>query len=266
MPEIRRSFAMAHLPYSYQFETDFFRPFVLEQDDRTGDNIWDRKAWSECRGHYWLWKNEKFATDEFVAINQYRRSFCLFPLMGKGTPYERHSDHLHKNPTQTILHFSRAQYIDFVHFIEHADKTPLNKWIKDVDVVVNRPLEYPRPIAQIYGEHHRAEDWEVFAQVCRENGFDDGRHRWLTGHLMFVMRQEIFDEYMTAWWKVMSEVDQLVAHENDAYQHRKLGYMTERFVSAWLLKMRLERPTLRIQTLPIAEGLFQMDRPHPGVM
>ena len=98
------------------------------------------------------------------------------------------------------------------------------------------------------------------------NGYDDGRHRWLTGHLMFIMRPVLFDEYMTAWWKVMSAVDQVVAHEDDPYQHRKIGYMTERFVSAWLLRIRKERPSLRIQTLPIAEGLFQFDRAAPGVM
>jgi Domain of unknown function (DUF4422) len=264
--ELRHSYAMSHLPYSYEFRGDFFKPFVLGVDDGTADNIKDRVAWSEGRGHYWLWKNVKFFDNEFVAINQYRRCFFFFPLLGKGTPYERYAEHLHKNPTQTIHHFSRAEYIDFIHYIEAADKAPLNEWLEGVDVVVNRPLEYPRPIGVIYGEHHRREDWEVFAAVCRRNGFDDGRHRWLTGHLMFVMRPWVFDEYMTAWWKVMSEVDQIVQHEDDPYQHRKLGYMSERFMSAWLLRIRLERPALRIQTLPIAEGLFQFDRPAPGVM
>lgn len=265
MPEIRHSYAMSHLPYSYEFQGDFFKPFVLGESDASGDNIKEKVAFSEGRGHYWLWKNVRFSDEEFVAINQYRRCFVLFPILGKDTPYARHVDMLHKTPTQTILHFNREEYVDYVHFVEDADKAPLNAWIKDVDVVVNRPLEYPRPISQIYGEHHRAQDWEIFAHVCRKNGFDDGRHRWLTGHLMFIMRPAVFDEYMTAWWRVLSEVDQLVAHETDPYQHRKIGYMTERFMSAWLLRMREERPSLRIQTLPIAEGLFQFDR-QPGMM
>ena len=257
---------MSHLPFSYEFRGDFFSPFVLGIDDLAGDNISDRVAWSEGRGHYWLWKNVKFADDEFVAINQYRRCFFFFPLLGKGTPYEFHAEHLHKVPTQTIVHFTRAEYIDFVHYIESADREPLNDWLESVDVVVNRPLEYQRPIGVIYGEHHRREDWEIFAQVCRRNGYDDGRHHFLTGHLMFLMRPAIFNEYMAAWWRVMSEVDQILQHEDDSYQHRKIGYLSERFMSAWLLKMRLERPSLRIQTLPIAEGLFQFDRPAPGVM
>lgn len=265
MSDLRRSYAMSHLPYSYDFHGDFIRPFVLGQDDVTGDNISAHKAYSEGRGHYWLWKNVKFDDDEFVAINQYRRCFMFFPLMEHGGPFSGYVDMAHKNLGQTILHMDRKTYINYVHYVERADKAPLNHWLKDIDIVVGRPLQYDKPIAQIYGEHHRATDWEVFAHACRKRGLDDGRHNWLTAHLMFIMRPPLFDEYMTAWWSVMSEVDRLVQHEDHPYQHRKLGYLTERFVSAWLIKIRTERPTLRIQTLPIVEGLFQFDR-QPGMM
>ena len=255
---------MSHLPYSYDLG-GLFVPFVLGVDDAGGDNITDRPAFSEARGHYWLWRNMRFADDEFVAINQYRRCFWFPPLMPQGGRWARQVDLMNKQLGQSILLMSRQEYIDYVHYVAAADRGPLNYWLRDLDLVVCRPLEYPRSIAQIYGEHHRANDWEIFAQVCRANGLDDGRHNWLTGHLMFIMRPDLFDEYMTLWWKVMSEVDQLVAHEDDAYQHRKIGYLTERFVSAWLIKKRTETPTLRVQTLPIAEGLFQVDR-QPGCM
>jgi hypothetical protein len=266
MSELRRSFAMSHLPYSYETAGSLIKPFVLGADDTTGDNIADRAAWSETRGHYWLWKNEKFADDEFVSLQQYRRCFWFSPLM-RGAP-EWMSGFVamaNRNLGQQILHMSRKQYIDYVRFVDTADLEPLNYWLRDLDIVVSRPLQYPYSIGRVYGEHHRAQDWEIFAHVCRKNGLDDGRHCWLTGHLMFIMRPALFDEYMTLWWKVMSEVDGLLVHENDPYQHRKIGYLTERFVSAWLVKMRTERPTLRIQTLPIAEGLFQFDR-QPGCM
>src|SRR5690242_2979232 len=55
--ELRRSFAMRHLPYGYDLGGEFFVPFVLGVDDAAGDNIADRAAFSEARGHYWLWKN-----------------------------------------------------------------------------------------------------------------------------------------------------------------------------------------------------------------
>lgn len=265
MRELRRSFAMSHLPYSYGFTGDFFEPFVLGQDDREGDNIADRPAFSEARGHYWLWKNVRF-DGEFVAVNQYRRCFLFPQLMTPGGRWAGQVERSYKNPALQIIHMSRAEYIDYVRFVGEADRSPLNEWLRGVDMVFSRPIEYPKSIGEVYGEHHRAPDWEIFAQVCREHGFDDGRHRWLTGHLMFIMRPDLFDQYMTLWWQVMSEVDALVAHEDDPYQHRKIGYLTERFVSAWLLKIRTECPTLRIQTLPICEGLFQHDRAAPGVM
>lgn len=265
MRELRRSYAMGHLPFSYQFTGSVMRPFVLGVDDATGDNIHDRIAFSEGRGHYWLWKNVRFADDEFVSIQQYRRCFWFFPLLGVDTPYAERSLWLHKDPKQSILHFSRREYVEFVQYLGRVDWEPLHEWMWDVDIVVNRPLEYPKSLAQVYGESHRAADWEIFAQICRAHGYDDGRHNWLTGHLMFIMRPDIFEEYMAAWWAVMSEVDGLLAHEDDPYQSRKIGFLSERFMSAWLLKTRMERPSLRIQTLPIAEGLFQFDR-TPGEM
>lgn len=265
MTELRRSYAMSHLPYSYELKSDFIKPFVVGVDDRTGDNISTRKQFSETRGHYWLWKNAKFNDDEFVSVQQYRRCFWFPPLMKKGGRFDRFIDQANKNLGQQILHMTRAEYIEYARHVDEADKNPLNYWIRDLDLVVSRAIEYPRTIAQIYGEHHSSQDWEIFAHVCRKYGLDDGRHNWLTGHLMFIMRPTLFSEYMDLWWRVARDVAELLCPNDDPYQHRQIGYLTERFMSAWLIRIRTERPTLRIQTIPIAEGLFQFDR-QPGMM
>lgn len=257
---LNRIYAMSHLSYNYEFGNNFFVPFLLGSDDAAGENIADKVAFSEARGHYWLWRNVKFDENEFVAISQYRRCFLFFPLLPANGPFADLVDQAYKNPDRSVVAVSRQRYIEYVRFVAVADKAPLNHWLDGIDAVFCRPLQYPRSIATIYGEHHRANDWEIFASICREHGLDDGRHNWLTGHLMFMMRGWLFREYMDLWWRVMSRVDRLVQHEDDPYQHRKIGYLTERFVSAWLLKVRTERPELRIQTLPIVEGLFQADR------
>jgi len=267
--ELRRTFAMSHLPFSYELSGGFVRPFVLGRDDATGDNIADRTQFSEGRGHYWLWKNERFADDEFVSICQYRRYFWTPHLLDHDHPaLVRYAEHANKHLAQTILHMTRAEYIAYIQAVDSVPedkRARLNEWLSGVDILVNRPLEYPRSIATIYGEHHRANDWEIFASVCRRHGYDDGRHNWLTGHLMFIMRPQLFNDYMTAWWAVMSEVDPLLEQES-GYQSRKIGYLSERFMSAWLVRTRNERPWIRVQTAPIVEGLFQLDRTDPGVM
>lgn len=265
MPELRRIYAMSHLPYSYPMQAPFI-PFVLGRNDAHGDNIADRAAWSEGRGHYWLWKNVWFDPDEFVAISQYRRCFFFPPLIRKHGPFSVWAELLNRALAQTVLAVSRQEYIGYVRFVEESERGELNEWLSAFDIVVNRPLEYPRSIATIYGEHHRANDWEIFAAICRKYGFDEGKHNFLHGHFMYMMRPEIFDWFMTDWWKVMSEVDALVQHEDHPYQHRKIGYLSERFMSAWLIKARMAVPTLRILNLPIIEGLFQLDRESPGVM
>jgi hypothetical protein len=267
MPELRRTFAMSHLPFSYEL-SGWVKPFVLGKDDAGLHNIADRPQFSEGRGHYWLWKNWTFH-DEFVAINQYRRCFWFPHLLDHNHPaWIRYAEHANKHLAQTILHMTRAEYIAYIQAVDNAPedkRARLNEWLSGADIVVNRPLEYPRSIATIYGEHHRANDWEIFASVCRKRGYDDGRHYWLTGHLMFIMRPALFDEYMTAWWAVMSDVDPLLEQEG-GYQGRKIGYLSERFISAWLVRTRTERPWVRVQTAPIVEGLFQLDRTDPGVM
>lgn len=267
MPELWRSYAMSHLPYSYELPEGIIKPFVLGHHDVSGDSIAYAAAFSETRGHYWLWKNVGFDAHEFVSVQQYRRCFWFPPLMDAAdAEWAGYIAQANKNLGQQILHMSRPQYIRYVTHVQQSDPWLLSEWLSPYDIVVGRPIQYPKTIGEIYGEHHRSEDWEIFAAICRREGMDDGRHPWLTGHLMFMMRPDIFDEYMTLWWRVFSEVDALVQHETHPYQHRKIGYLTERFVSAWLIKIRTERPSLRILALPICEGLFQFDRPSPNVM
>lgn len=266
MPELRHIYAMSHLPFTYETNGDLLKPFVLGVDDASGDGIADRRAWSETRGHYWLWKNVQFADDELVSVGQYRRCFWLPQLIQPDSQFHRYAEPLNKNLGQQILHMMRPEYIEYVSEVDRADRARLNEWLSGVDLIVSRAIEYPKTIAAIYGEHHRATDWEIFAGVCHKYGLDEGKHPWLTGHLMFMMRRDLFHEYMELWWRVMLEVDERLAHEDHWYQHRKIGYLTERFMSAWLIKIRTERPELCIQTLPIVEGLFQFSRTDPNVM
>lgn len=266
MSELRRSYAMSHLRYSYDMDGQFIVPFVIGVDDQTGENITDKASFAETRGHYWLWKNKEWRDDELVSFQQYRRCFWFPHLIQQDNSMFPLVKLMNLQLGQTVLHMSRGSYIDYIHHIERQDRQPLNDWLRHVDIVVPRPLQYTKTIAQMYGEHHNAIDWEVFSQACRARGFDDGRHNWLSAHLMGIMRADLFDEYMTQWWAVMSEIEPLLLPERDEYQSRKIGFLSERFMSAWLVKMRTERPTLRIQTLPIVEGLFQHSRPSPGVM
>ena len=264
--ELRRNFPMSHLPFSYEVAGDFIRPFVLGTDDAAGDSLATLGQFSEMRGHYWLWRNMKFDSDEFVSTQQYRRAFFWSPLMTLGGNYDGEIMQAAKNLHQQIIYMPRQKYIAWLQYLSDADKEPLNHWLDGVDIVIGRPIEYPVTIAQVYGQHHRAVDWEIFASECRKQGYDDGNHRMLTGHLMYAMRPYWFNRWMTGWWSVFGKIAPLLEPVADSYQSRQIGYLSERFLSAWLIRMRTESPSVRIQTLPIVESLFQFDRPAPGVM
>jgi hypothetical protein len=235
-------------------------PFVLGKDDTIGDNISNRSQFSEARGHYWLWRNMRFADDEFVAINQYRRCFWFPQLIPRTHRFFDTNRYFSEDVYKATIETTRKDYLEYIHMIDHTDLSPLNEWLRGADLVVNRHLYFNAPLYQLYGQNHIGQDWEIFASVLRKHGYNDGRFNWLTTHTLYIFTPELFNYYMTDWWEVMSEVADLVGPETDSYQSRKLGFMTEWFMSMWLIKLRIERPTTRIQTLPVLEGRFELDR------
>ncbi len=63
---------------------------------------------------------------------------------------------------------------------------------------------------------------------------------------MFVARSDLFDEYMTLWSRIVEHARPLIAPSE-----RVFGYLSERLFTAWLHRLRCERPRLRIVTLPV---------------
>jgi uncharacterized protein DUF4422 len=264
MSELRRSFAMSHLPFTYDLH-GWIKPFVIGKDDASGDTIADITSFSETRGNYWLWKNGKFAADEFVAINQYRRCFWFPQLVHKLRYFSDLNRLISVNAQQPTFLVTRSDYIAYIDAIQDADLSPLNEWLSGSDLVVNRSLLFDVQVCELYGHNHRSQDWQIFAHVLRKHGYNDGRFNWLATHTVYIFTPELFNDYMTDWWQVVSEVRGIVEDDDDPYQHRKFGFMSEWFMSMWLIKLRVERPTVRVQTLPILEGRFELDR-EPGKM
>ena len=249
MLELRHTYAMSHRPFPYA-SGGFVVPFTIGRDDLAGDTLSDKKQFSETRGHYWLWKNCKFSDDEFVAVNQYRRCFWFSELIPSTHRFASISAQLATSGQSTIT-TSRDDYVEYINLINRADLAPLSRSLEGVDLVVNRDLHFGYPMSRLYGENHWVADWEVFYAVCRENGYDPGSPEFLTTHTVYIFTSALFDEYMTDWWRVMSQVNERVPFEEHPYQHRKFGFMSEWFMTAWLIRLR---STVRVARLPIIEG------------
>jgi hypothetical protein len=248
--ELRRSFAISHLPLSYPL-AGWIRPFVVGQI-KAADNIDDRHSFCETRAHYWLWRNVRFDEDEFVAVQQYRRCFWL-PELARGERFAPLAARAEEEPTPAV---SREEFVAYVGQVGTADPAPLNDALRGVDVVVCRRAEYHRSIAEEYCSSHRKADWDIFAAVCARFGLGDGSQHWFVGHGMFMMKPTLFRDYMDIWWRVMSEVDKLVTHENDSYQFRKMAFLSERFLNLWLGKLLTDYPNTAVRYLPVVESKF----------
>ena len=256
MRELRRTYAVSHRPFSYYAAGAFVVPFVIGQSDAVGDTLSGERQFSETRGHYWLWRNGKFSDDEFVGINQYRRCFWFSQLVPSGHRLSEISTQLAGSGQSTVT-VPRDDYVEYINLINRADLAPLNRSLEGVDLVVNRDLQFGYPMSRLYAQNHWVADWEVFFAVCREHGYDPGSPTWLTTHTVYVFTPALFDEYMTDWWRVMSAVNERVPFEEHPYQHRKFGFMSEWFMTAWLLRLR---PTVRVLRLPVIEGDFAEPR------
>lgn len=256
--ELRNSYAISHTPLPYDMGRGWIAPFVIGRDDVEGVNIAGKSAYGEMRAHYWLWKNAHFDDDEFVSVQQYRRCFWLPQIAGVPNLFAKHASAVNLDLSLAKVYVNQQEYSDYINAIQNLDLSSLNKWLDGVDMVVARPLIYPKPIREAYGESHRQSDWDVFEPIIKRYGFDGGKTRCLIPDSMYMLTPQLFGEYMAVWREVMAEVERVVEPESDPYQHRNLAFLSERLFSLWAMRLMAERPTIRVQMLPIIEGTFRV--------
>lgn len=187
-------------------------------------------AHSEMRCHYWVWKNDKA---EWIGFQHYRRRFSA------ETHYRMLSE-----PHAQYLQISAAEFLGL-------GITPREWWVNHADIVVPRPLMLGgQTMDQHYKTMHRAEDWEIFADLMRQEGLET-RLPYLTAFNMFIMTWNLFDEYMALWDRVMTEAERLIIPPTDPVQHRVFGFLSERLFTAWLFRTRCNFPLLRVVELPV---------------
>lgn len=71
---------------------------------------------------------------------------------------------------------------------------------------------------------------------------------------MYIMRAELFDEYMSFWREAMLEVERVVKPHADPYQSRVYGFLSERLFTLFLYQLRVEQPLLHVAELPYLVG------------
>lgn len=233
-------------PFSYLITGKSLR-WIQLNDSRFlwGDGIDERDSYGEMRAHYWVWKD--VPNYDWFGFHHYRRAFLYQPLITPDSEWHQLSEAYHAAPWVSALTMKPDQFLRYTEWMQEQDFDSLfSQW----DIIVPR-IERMQ-IRQQYIGSHRPQDWEVFAAVLRQFGYDDGRLPHVMFYNMFVMGANLFDRYMTDWWGVMQKVEPLISlPPKEDYQRRALGFLSERFLPIWLHRQRCENPGLKVLSLPV---------------
>jgi hypothetical protein len=240
-------YVMNHRKFDFAFGGGVVNPFIIGEDDLSGDTINERQHLLGERCHYWVWKNAP--QSEYVGFQIRRRVFLYQPMIGPQHPMEGLSNEMHANPMQQVANVSVVQFVEYLQNIPQSQYGW--EWVKNWDVIVPRPLILNQTLAEHYRDKHRAIDWEIFSVLLRKRGLDDGRLPFLTAFHSFIMRWELFERHMQDYWEIIQEAEGLICLPPSGDERRAFGFLTERWFTVWLHRLRCREPQLRVLTLPV---------------
>lgn len=185
--------------------------------DNTGDNISAKNPnYCELTGLYWAWKNLKA---DYIGLVHYRRYFTRKEVRDIALKKrqilctEEWENLLAKY--DVIVADKRKYYIETNH--SHYNHAHPSIGLDEIE----------RIIQERYPEYS-----EAFATVMNRT--------WAHMFNMFVMRQDLFQEYCQWLFSILFELEKrLDISTFDAYNKRVFGFISERLLDVWLKKNQI---------------------------
>lgn len=226
--------------------------------DLDGLNI-HTQPFDEMRQQFFVWRNLLGGLDH-VGFEHYRRLLPLDPLPAADceTRYPRVLAVRRQLAANALLWRGEVdvatieEYLRLREELSRADVEALQRWIARHDVIV--PRRYlAAPVDLQWRMCGLSDDvWQRFVRSIEVSSFWRSRCSYIDfaqigAHFlnMFILRSELFDEYMSFWAEVMFNVQGSVDPAS-----RQLGFLSERLFSYWMLQKQIENPLLRVAELP----------------
>jgi hypothetical protein len=227
--------------------------------DLQGVNIHSKTSYNEMRQEFFVWRN-LLGQSEYVGFEHYRRPFLLDPRNIQ-IAESRYPSVLaaRKQMAANVLMWHAsvepeiyADYVQMRQGLSARERVDIKNWIKNFDMILSRP--YPgMPIVTQWRQCGLSmEIWDRFIAALESSSYWQGR----TNHIhyeqvgahycsMFIMRVDLFCEYMAFWWDVMQKIEPTIDPTT-----RYLGWLSERLFTYWVMQKRIEQPMLRVGELP----------------
>ena len=185
--------------------------------DNTGDNISAKnKNFCELTGLYWAWKN---LAAEYVGLVHYRRYFTRKEVRG--------------------IEAKKSQILT---------EKDWEKLLANYSVVVpDKRKYYIESNRSHYTHAHHMEGLDITEQILKEKypdylpSFNTVMNRtWAHMFNMFVMRRDLFNDYMTWMFDILFELEKRVDISGwDTYESRIYGFVSELLLDVWLEKNQI---------------------------
>ena len=230
--------------------------------DLDGENIAAPDYHSEMRHQYHVWKH-RLGDQDYVGFEHYRRAFFINPF--SAAQLRRLDPELMRIQrvffsTHNVIEGCKPDlfdsYIDLRRAFPVPMKSYLDKLMTNNDIVVQRMTDWN--IEANWKEHHSHPEWEVFIDSIRATRFFSDSADLIDFSLnnafycnMYVMRTELFREYMEFWWLIMQRISERVE-----VKPRSLGFFAERLINFFVYGKRLQDPSFRLATLPYMMRYF----------
>lgn len=237
-------FVLYHKPMPV-FQSEVFVPLQTGCDDNehidgflhdnTGDNISKKnKFYAELTGCYWVWKNylPNHPELEYIGFCHYRRNWDLRK----------------KGAIQDPWFMRKKSYSGFrKYFDEHSSSAFVREKLEDCDILLPGKISFA-PYGQSNFESYRcAGHSDAALKAAREavknlypeceEDFDDFFSK-NNGYfcLNYIMRRELFEDFMTWLFSVLGEVERNFDWNcGDTYATSKMpAYIAERLLNVWL--------------------------------
>ncbi len=185
--------------------------------DNTGDNISDKNPnYCELTALYWAWKN---LDADYIGLVHYRRYF---------TRKEVHN-----------IEKKKEQILDGKEWENILSKYPV--------VVPDKRNYYIETNRSHYNHAHHTEGLDLAEQIIKEKfpdylpAFNTIMNRtWAYMFNMFVMRRNLFNDYMAWMFDILFEIEKRVDITGwDNYESRIYGFVSELLLDVWLEKNKI---------------------------
>ena len=219
----------------------------IKYRDSSGDNICNKNdTYCELTAQYWMWKNDR--SSDYLGLMHYRRYFDFSQV-----PLILNQYGFYKEQGFTVNFKEKYGLSESI----------IKKCIQGYDIVL--PTEWDvshskwKNVRDNYenSQHHFARDLQITEGVVKDLYPQDWlffdqhmRSKHFCATNMFIMRRDLFEQYSEWLFSILEEVERrLDISDYSAQERRVFGYLAERLLNVWILKIKNENPNLRFKYL-----------------